>query len=77
MRLGYYVTALVCKGHEISPVVGYDDVTVASMRSRHLRNALDELVDPFACIRIIDTLPALLDRLGVQNIQELIGGAHG
>ena len=35
------------------------------------------LVDPFACIRIIDTLPALLDRLGVQNIQELIGGAHG
>ena len=35
------------------------------------------LVDPFACIRSIDTLPALLDRLGVQNIQELIGGAHG
>ena len=35
------------------------------------------LVDPFACIRIIDALPALLDRLGVQNIKELIGGAHG
>ena len=35
------------------------------------------LVDPFACIRIIEALPALLDRLGVQNIKELIGGAHG
>ena len=35
------------------------------------------LRDPFACPKIIDNLPAVLDRLGAQNIRELIGGAHG
>ena len=35
------------------------------------------LIDPRTCIRIIDELPAVLDRMGVQNITEIIGGAHG
>ena len=35
------------------------------------------LRDPFACPRIIQTLPAVLDRMGVDNIREIIGGAHG
>ncbi len=35
------------------------------------------LRDPFACPKIIDNLPAVLDRLGAENIRELIGGAHG
>ena len=35
------------------------------------------LRDPFACPKIIQDLPAALDRLGADNIRELIGGAHG
>ena len=34
------------------------------------------LKDPFTCPSIIRDLPGVLDRLGVQNITELIGGAH-
>ena len=34
------------------------------------------LVDPFACKRIIEDLPGVLSRLGVNDINELIGGAH-
>ena len=35
------------------------------------------LVDPRTCLTIIDELPAVLDRMGVWNITEIIGGAHG
>ena len=35
------------------------------------------LVNPYACQEIVQTLPSLLERLGVQDINELIGGAHG
>ena len=35
------------------------------------------LRDPFACPRLIQTLPAVLDRMGAENIREIIGGAHG
>ena len=35
------------------------------------------LKDPFACPNIIRALPGVLDRLGVDNIREIIGGAHG
>ncbi len=35
------------------------------------------LRDPFACPKIIQNLPAVLDRLGAETIRELIGGAHG
>ncbi len=35
------------------------------------------LRDPFACPRIIRALPAVLDRMGAENIREIIGGAHG
>ena len=34
------------------------------------------LKDPFACPRIIRELPGILDRLGVEQIRDLIGGAH-
>ena len=34
------------------------------------------LADPFACRKIIDGLPGVLERLGVNDINELIGGAH-
>jgi dihydroorotate dehydrogenase (NAD+) catalytic subunit len=35
------------------------------------------LKDPFACPNILRALPGVLDRLGVDNIREIIGGAHG
>lgn len=34
------------------------------------------LVNPYACQEIIQALPGVMDRLGVQDITELIGGAH-
>ena len=34
------------------------------------------LTDPFACKKIVDELPGVLEALGVQDIRELIGGAH-
>ena len=35
------------------------------------------LKDPFACIKIIDELPAVMDRYRIENIKDIIGGAHG
>ncbi len=35
------------------------------------------LKDPFACPKIIRALPGVLDRMGADNIREIIGGAHG
>ena len=35
------------------------------------------LRDPLSCPRIIRELPAVLDRCGIGDIREIIGGAHG
>ena len=35
------------------------------------------LKDPFACPNILRALPRVLDRLGVENIRDITGGAHG
>lgn len=34
------------------------------------------LVDPFACKTIIETLPQVMDKYGIQNLTDIIGGAH-
>lgn len=34
------------------------------------------LIDPCACNRIIDELPAVMERYGIRNLEEIIGGAH-
>ena len=34
------------------------------------------LVDPYACRDIIDDLPRVLDKYGIKNIKDIIGGAH-
>ena len=34
------------------------------------------LRDPFACPKIIEGLPAVLDRMGVEHIRDIIGGAY-
>ncbi len=35
------------------------------------------LTDPYACRDIIRDLPAVMDRYGIQNLRDIIGGAHG
>lgn len=34
------------------------------------------LIDPWACKRIIEDLPAAMERYGVDSLEEIIGGAH-
>ena len=34
------------------------------------------LVEPYACKTIIENLPAVMERYGIQNLTEIIGGAH-
>ena len=35
------------------------------------------LVDPFACRNIIEALPKAMERCGIENLTDIIGGAHG
>ena len=35
------------------------------------------LVDPFACRNIIEALPKAMERYGIENLTDIIGGAHG
>ena len=35
------------------------------------------LVDPFACRNIIEALPKTMERYGIENLTDIIGGAHG
>ena len=35
------------------------------------------LVDPFACRDIIEALPKTMERYGIENLTDIIGGAHG
>jgi dihydroorotate dehydrogenase (NAD+) catalytic subunit len=34
------------------------------------------LVDPFACQRIVEALPAVMDKYGIHKLSEITGGAH-
>ena len=34
------------------------------------------LVDPFACKTIVEELPGVMQRYGIQTLTEIIGGAH-
>ena len=34
------------------------------------------LIDPFACKTIIEELPRVMDKYGIQNLIDIIGGAH-
>ncbi len=34
------------------------------------------LVDPWVCQKIIDGLPAVMDQYGIDNLKDIIGGAH-
>ena len=34
------------------------------------------LVDPYACKRIIEDLPRVMEKYGINSLSEIIGGAH-
>lgn len=34
------------------------------------------LVDPFACKRIVEELPRVMEKYGINNLSDIIGGAH-
>ena len=34
------------------------------------------LVDPYACKKIIENLPAVMEKYGIENLTDIIGGAH-
>ena len=34
------------------------------------------LTDPFACKKIIDTLPTVMEKYNINNLKDIIGGAH-
>ena len=34
------------------------------------------LVDPYACKKIIEALPLAMEKYGIQNLEDIIGGAH-
>ena len=34
------------------------------------------LIDPYACKRIIDDLPRAMEKYGIKSLNEIIGGAH-
>ena len=34
------------------------------------------LVDPYACPKIIDALPSVMEKYGITNLKDIIGGAH-
>ena len=34
------------------------------------------LIDPFVCKKIVDDLPAVMKKYGINNLSEIIGGAH-
>ena len=34
------------------------------------------LVDPFACQKIVEALPSAMAAYGIQDINDIIGGAH-
>ena len=34
------------------------------------------LIDPFACKKIIGQLPVVMEKYGIQNLSDIIGGAH-
>jgi len=66
------------------PIIGVGGVhDVKSMLEMMMAGAVAvqvgaaNLVDPYVCEKMADTLPAELERLGIKDINEIIGVAHG
>ena len=65
------------------PIVGMGGVTTAAdvielmlAGATAIGVGAANLVEPYACKTIIEDLPAVMERYGMENLTEIIGGAH-
>ena len=65
------------------PIVGMGGVTTAEdviemmlAGAAAIGVGAANLVEPYACKTIIENLPAVMERYGMENLTEIIGGAH-
>ncbi|MBQ8996296.1 MAG: dihydroorotate dehydrogenase [Oscillospiraceae bacterium] len=65
------------------PVVGMGGITTAEdvvemmlAGATAVEVGAANLIDPFACKKIIEDLPGVLEGIGVKDIKEVIGGSH-
>ena len=65
------------------PIVGMGGITTAEdviefmlAGASAVEVGAANLVDPYACKKIIDTLPAVMEKYGITNLKDIIGGAH-
>ena len=65
------------------PIVGLGGITTAEdviemmlCGASAVQVGAANLVDPMACKKIIDALPATMEKYGIENLSEITGGAH-
>ena len=65
------------------PIVGMGGITTAEdviefmlAGASAVEVGAANLVDPYASKKIIDTLPAVMEKYGITNLKDIIGGAH-
>ena len=78
LRMVYQVSSAVS-----IPVVGLGGVSCAEdviemmlAGATAVEVGAANLVDPFACKTIIEDLPCVMDKYGIKNLKDIIGGAH-
>lgn len=78
LRMVYQVSKAVSV-----PVIGMGGVSCAEdviemmmAGARAVEVGAANLVDPFACKKIVESLPAAMEKLGIENINDIIGKAH-
>ncbi len=65
------------------PIVGLGGITTAEdviemmlAGATAVEVGTANLVEPFACKKIIDSLPEVMEKYGIESLEEIIGGAH-
>ena len=65
------------------PIVGMGGVTTAEdviemmlAGATAVQVGAANLVDPFACKKIIEDLPRVMEKYGIENLTDIIGGSH-
>ena len=78
LRMVYQVSKAVSV-----PVIGMggvcsaeDVIEMMMAGARAVEVGAANLVDPFACKKIVESLPAAMEKLGIENINDIIGKAH-
>ena len=65
------------------PIVGMGGIATADdviefmlAGARAVEVGAENLINPYACRDIINALPAAMDKYGIKNLKDIIGGAH-